>query len=441
MQAMTRPAKPHVVVLGGGFGGLSTARALGSAQVRVTIIDRRNHHLFQPLLYQVATAALSPGDIAMPIRRILRHQANAEVVLGEVSSVDTKARHVVVDGELVDYDVLVVATGAKHSYFGHDAWQASAPGLKSIEDALDIRRRVLVAYEEAERETDPELQREWLTFVVVGGGPTGVELAGALAEISRHVLERDFRRIDPKSARVVLLEAGPRILPSYDPSSSESAREQLEGLGAEVRTGTRVVGVDERGVTTESATPNGGEPGPPRLESRESSRLAARTVLWGAGVAASPLGATLGAALDRVGRVKVEPDLSVPGCPDVFVIGDLAAVASSGKPVPGVAPAAMQMGRHTAKNIVRRVRGLPTLPFHYVDKGSLATIGRAAAVAEFGSLRLSGLVAWMAWLLIHILFLIGFRNRYIVLSEWAWGYLTYERGARLITGGARPSSR
>jgi NADH:ubiquinone reductase (H+-translocating) len=418
MSAITTTAKPHVVVLGGGFGGLNAARALARAPVKVTVVDKRNHHLFQPLLYQVATAALSPGDIAMPIRRIVRHQANAEVVLGEVTAIDTGARRVTFDEGHLDYDFLVLATGATHSYFGHDAWAPFAPGLKSIEDALDIRRRVLVAYEEAERETCPELQKEWLTFVVVGGGPTGVELAGSLAEISRHVLERDFRRIDPKSARVVLVEAGPRLLPSFEAGSSARAKEQLEELGAEVRTGARVTDIDARGVTL------------------EGSRILARTVLWGAGVAASPLGAKLGVPLDRVGRVRVLSDLSVPGAPEVFVIGDLAALEQDGKPVPGVAPAAMQMGKHAAKNIVRRVRGVETVPFHYLDKGSLATIGRASAVAEIGGLRLSGLVAWVAWLLIHILFLIGFRNRYIVLFEWAWGYVTYERGARLITGTA-----
>jgi NADH dehydrogenase len=424
MSAITTSAKrPHVVVLGGGFGGLEAARALARAPVDVTIVDKRNHHLFQPLLYQVATAALSPGDIATPIRRIVRGQANARVVLGDVTAIDTKARRIMLGEAHIDYDWLVVATGVTHSYFGHDAWASVAPGLKSIEDALDIRRRVLVAYEQAEDEADSELQKEWLTFVVVGGGPTGVELAGALAEISRHVLERDFRRIDPRSARVVLLEAGPRILPSFEPASSARAQEQLEELGAEVRTGARVTDIDDRGVTL------------------ESGRILSRTVLWGAGVAASRIGGTLGAPLDRVGRVRVLPDLSVPDAPEVFVVGDLATLEQDGKPVPGVAPAAMQMGRRAAKNIQRRVRGAPTLPFHYVDKGSLATIGRAAAVAEIGSLRLSGLVAWLAWLFIHILFLIGFRNRYIVMSEWAWGYWTYERGARLITGTSGRGSR
>jgi NADH dehydrogenase len=410
---------PRVVVLGGGFAGLYATRALARAPVQVTVVDARNHHLFQPLLYQVATAALSPGDIAVPIRRVLRSQRNAAVMLAKAIAIDTNTRRVTLDEGYVDYDFLVIATGATHSYFGHDDWQAFAPGLKSIEDALDIRKRVLVAYEEAEREPAAEVQREWLTFVVVGGGPTGVELAGALAEISRHVLERDFRHIDPKSARVVLVEAGPRILPSFTEASSARAKEQLEKLGADVLTGARVTGIDAHGVTLEDQC------------------IPARTVLWGAGVAASPLARTLGAPLDRAGRVKVLPDLSVPDAPDVFVVGDLAAFEHDGEPVPGVAPAAIQEGRHAAKNILRRVRGEATLPFHYLDKGSLATIGRASAVAEMGSLRLSGLIAWLAWLFIHILFLIGFRNRYLVLSEWAWGYVTYERGARLITGGKK----
>jgi NADH:ubiquinone reductase (H+-translocating) len=411
--------RPHVVVLGGGFGGLYATKTLAKAAVTVTVVDSRNHHLFQPLLYQVATAALSPGDIAVPIRRILRSQANATVVLAKALSVDTQAKRVTLDEGEIDYDYLVVATGATHSYFGHDAWQEFAPGLKSIEDALDIRRRVLVAYEEAERETDPAVQKAWLTFVVVGGGPTGVELAGALAEISRHVLDHDFRRIDPKSARVILVEAGPRILPTFEEASSAKASEQLSELGAEVLTHARVTGIDASGVTLEEQC------------------ILARTVLWGAGVTASPLATTMGIPLDRAGRVRVLPDLSAPGAPDVFVIGDLAALEQNGKPVPGVAPAAMQEGRHAAQNILRKTRGDATLPFHYTDKGSLATIGRASAVAEIGSARLSGLLAWLAWLFIHILFLIGFRNRYLVLSEWAWGYVTYERGARLITGGKR----
>ena len=407
---------PQVVILGGGFGGLYAARTLRRAQVQVTVVDRRNHHLFQPLLYQVATAALNPSDIAMPIRRVLRRQKNVTVMLAEATAIDPKARRVrLLDGE-IGYDALIVATGATHSYFGHDPWAALAPGLKTIEDALEMRRRILFAYEVAEREDDEARRREWLTFVVVGGGPTGVELAGALAEISRHVLERDFRRIDPRQARIVLIEAGPRILPTYTEVSSARAARQLERLGAEVLVGSAVTGIDGHGVTL-------GE-----------RRLPARTVLWGAGVAASPLARSLGVPLDRAGRVKVAPDLSVPGYPEVLVIGDLAALVEDGRPVPGVAPAAMQMGRHAARNAVRKLRGQPTLPFRYRDKGSLATIGRAAAVAEIGRVKLSGLIAWLAWLAIHIFFLIGFRNRFLVIAEWAWVYLRNDRGARLITG-------
>ncbi|HJZ86770.1 MAG TPA: NAD(P)/FAD-dependent oxidoreductase [Polyangia bacterium] len=407
---------PQVVILGGGFGGLYAARTLRRAQVQVTVVDRRNHHLFQPLLYQVATAALNPSDIAMPIRRVLRRQKNVTVMLAEATAIDPKARRVrLLDGE-IGYDALIVATGATHSYFGHDPWAALAPGLKTIEDALEMRRRILFAYEVAEREDDEARRREWLTFVVVGGGPTGVELAGALAEISRHVLERDFRRIDPRQARIVLIEAGPRILPTYTEVSSARAARQLERLGAEVLVGSAVTGIDGHGVTL-------GE-----------RRLPARTVLWAAGVAASPLARSLGVPLDRAGRVKVAPDLSVPGYPEVLVIGDLAALVEDGRPVPGVAPAAMQMGRHAARNAVRKLRGQPTLPFRYRDKGSLATIGRAAAVAEIGRVKLSGLIAWLAWLAIHIFFLIGFRNRFLVIAEWAWVYLRNDRGARLITG-------
>jgi len=407
---------PQVVILGGGFGGLYAARTLRRAPVQVTVVDRRNHHLFQPLLYQVATAALNPSDIAMPIRRVLRRQKNVTVMLAEATAIDPKARRVrLLDGE-IGYDALIVATGATHSYFGHDPWAALAPGLKTIEDALEMRRRILFAYEVAEREDDEARRREWLTFVVVGGGPTGVELAGALAEISRHVLERDFRRIDPRQARIVLIEAGPRILPTYTEVSSARAARQLERLGAEVLVGSAVTGIDGHGVTL-------GE-----------RRLPARTVLWAAGVAASPLARSLGVPLDRAGRVKVAPDLSVPGYPEVLVIGDLAALVEDGRPVPGVAPAAMQMGRHAARNAVRKLRGQPTLPFRYRDKGSLATIGRAAAVAEIGRVKLSGLIAWLAWLAIHIFFLIGFRNRFLVIAEWAWVYLRNDRGARLITG-------
>ena len=406
------------MILGGGFAGLNAARALRREPVEVVLIDRRNHHLFQPLLYQVATAALNPSDIAQPIRKILRTQRNAGVALAEARAIDP-ARKVVTlaDGEL-PFDFLIVATGATHSYFGHPEWERHAPGLKTLEDALAIRRRVLLAYEAAERETDEARQSAWLTFVVVGGGPTGVELAGALAEIARQGLRDDFRRIDPRRARVILIEAGPRILPGFPERLSHSAVAQLARLGAEVLTGSAVTSIDPEGVTL-------GE-----------RRVAARTVLWAAGVAASPIARSLGVSLDRTGRVPVAPDLSLPGSPNIFVVGDLAALQQDGRPVPGVAPAAIQEGSHAARNIARILRGKPTLPFRYHDKGSLATIGRASAVADFGRLRLSGPIAWLAWLLVHIFFLIGFRNRLRVLFEWVWAYWTYDRGARLITGGS-----
>jgi len=405
---------PHVVIIGGGFGGLTAAQALAGAPVQVTLLDRRNHHVFQPLLYQVATAGLSATDIAAPLRHILRRASNVTVLLADVVRVDTAARKVdLADGE-VGYDFLVLATGATHSYFGHDEWAFHAPGLKTLEDALFIRRRTLIAFERAEKETDAARRRRLLTFVVIGGGPTGVELAGTLVEIARHTLRREFRRIDPGDARVVLLEGLDRVLPTYPPDLSAKARRQLEDLGAEVRTGARVTGVDADGVWL------------------GTERMEAGTVLWAAGVAASPLGRTLGAAVDRAGRVKVEADLTVPGHPEVFVIGDLAALEQDGQPVPGVAPAAMQMGRHAARSIVAAVRGEPRRPFRYVDKGSLATIGRRAAVALIGRLKLSGFTAWAAWLGIHIFFLIGFRNRFVVLMEWALAYATHQRSARLI---------
>jgi NADH dehydrogenase len=413
---VSAPAAPHVVVLGAGFGGLEAARALRRAPARVTVVDRRNHHLFQPLLYQVATAGLSPAEIASPIRRILRSQENTSVVLAEARTVDVAGRRVVLaDGE-ISYDRLVIAAGATHSYFGHDEWEPFAPGLKSLEDALEIRRRALVAFEEAEREDDPERRRSWLTFVVVGGGPTGVEMAGALAEIARHTLVREFRRIDPRAARVILVEAGPRILPAYPPDLSDRAVRQLEALGAQVWTGMAVTGVSPEGVQM------------------GAERVAARTVVWAAGVQASPLARSLGVPLDRAGRVKVGPDLALPGHPEVYVVGDLASFEQDGQLVPGVAPAAMQMGRHAARNVLRALEGRPPLPFHYVDKGSLATIGRRSGVALFGKVRLSGFLAWAAWLAIHIFFLIGFRNRFVVMFTWAWAYLTYQRSARLIVG-------
>ncbi|WP_437593294.1 NAD(P)/FAD-dependent oxidoreductase [Sorangium sp. So ce1000] len=411
----------HVVIIGAGFGGLYAARALRHEPVRVTVIDRHNHHTFQPLLYQVATAGLSASDIATPIRHILRKQKNTSVILAEVKAIDPVQKRVIFeDGEL-GYDKLIVAAGASHSYFGHDAWEAVAPGLKTVEDALEIRRRVLVAFEAAEREPDPALRSAWMTFVVVGGGPTGVELAGALSELARHTLVREFRHIDPSKARILLLEGAGQVLPTYVPELGERARQQLEALNVEVRTDCRVTDIDEEGVSI------------------GDKRIDAKTVLWGAGVAASSLARALGAPLDRAGRVLVAPDLTVPGHEDIYVIGDLASLKQEdGTPVPGVAPAAIQGGRHAALNIARTLRGLPRLPFRYNDRGSMATIGRAAAVADFGKLKLSGFLAWLAWLFVHILFLIGFRNRFLVLFSWALSYVTYQRASRLITGEIPP---
>jgi NADH dehydrogenase len=411
---------PHVVILGGGFGGLSAARALRKAPVRVTLLDRRNHHLFQPLLYQVATAALNASDIAAPIRSVLRRQQNTRVLLAEATGLDPANRKVILaDGECA-YDYLIVATGATHSYFGHDEWAPYAAGLKTIEDALEMRRRVLTAFERAERETAPEKQKAWMTFVIVGGGPTGVELAGALSEISRHALARDFKAIDPAQARIVLLQGGDRILPSFPSVLSEKAMEKLRDLGVEARVNAIVTAIDAEGVNV------------------GTERIAARTTLWAAGVSASPLARSLGVPLDSAGRVEVTPDLTVPGRPEIFVIGDLAALKQNGQLLPGVAPVAMQEGRHAAANVIRAVRGEPLAPFVYKDKGSLAVIGRGSGVAAFPKSNWSGLPAWWAWLLVHIFYLIGFRNRVLVLLQWAWAYLTWQRGARLITGGERP---
>lgn len=405
------------MILGGGFGGLYAAFALRSAPVRLTLVDRRNHHLFQPLLYQVATAALNPSDIAEPIRSILRRQRNTTVLLAEARAVDVAARRVQLEDETLAYDFLIVATGATHSYFGHDEWAAHAPGLKSIEDALEVRRRVFSAYEAAERERDAARRSALLTFVIIGAGPTGVELAGALAEISRHALADEFRRIDPREARVILVEGVDRVLPAYPADLSSSARTQLGRLGVEVRTNTRVTGVDAVGVWL------------------GDDSLPAHTVLWAAGVQASPLARSLGAPLDRAGRVRVGPDLTLPGHPEVFVVGDLAAFEQDGQLVPGIAPTAMQQGRHAARSILPALRGESPTPFRYVDKGSFATIGRGAAVGSVvGRWRMSGFPAWLAWLAIHIFFLIGFRNRLLVMFHWAYSYLTYRRGARLITG-------
>jgi NADH:ubiquinone reductase (H+-translocating) len=408
--------RPHVVVLGAGFGGLYAAKALRKAKLDVTVVDRRNHHLFQPLLYQVATAALNPSDIAAPIRRVLRRQANTQVVMAEARAVDPARDVVLLDRGERSFDYLIVATGATHSYFAHPEWSVLAPGLKTIEDALEMRRRVLLAYEMAEQAESESVRALFITFIVVGGGPTGVELAGSLAEIARWTLERDFRHVDPRKARVILLEAGPRILPSYPEPLSASATRQLQKLGVDVRTGHPVTQITAEGVTVAGAF------------------IPARTVLWAAGVAASPLLGSLNVPLDRAGRVLVTPNLTLPGRENVFVIGDLANFEQDGQPIPGVAPAAIQQGRHAAANILRAVARQPLLPFRYKDKGSLATIGRAAGIADFGRFRLSGVIAWLMWLFIHIAFLIGFRSRAIVLFQWAWSYLTYDRGARLITG-------
>jgi NADH dehydrogenase len=410
-------SRPHVVILGGGFGGMAAARELDDPSLRVTLVDRRNHHLFQPLLYQVATAGLSAPSIAAPLRQILRKQDNATVLLDEALDVDLAAKRVVLAQGPLDYDYLIVATGATHAYFGHDDWARYAPGLKTLDDAFAIRRRVLLAFEQAEREDDPARRQAWLNFVVVGGGATGVELAGTLAEIARHTLPREFRRSDPRRANVLLVEAGPRLLPAFAEDLSAKAKQQLEKLGVQVRTGTAVTSIDADHVKLGEET------------------LATRTVLWAAGVAASPLGKRLGAPVDRAGRVQVAPDLSLPEHAEVFVIGDLASVTRpGGLPVPGVAPAAKQMGRHAAKAILARLRGGAPEPFRYRDDGSLATIGRLAAVAQFGRVKLSGLLAWWVWLIAHVYFLIGFRNRLVVLLDWAWSYWTYQRHARIVTG-------
>ena len=408
---------PHVVILGAGFGGLNAARALKRAPVRITVIDRANHHLFQPLLYQVATAALSPADISAPIRRILRRQNNVEVLLAEATAIDLPSRRVVLaDGE-VDYDFLIVATGATHAYFGHEDWELLAPGLKTLKDALQIRQRILIAFEIAEREPDKRLRHEWMTFVIVGAGPTGVELAGTLAEVARQTLARDFRHIDTAEARVVLVEAATKVLGTFDDTLSAKAQDQLKRLGVDVRLGLPVSEITALGVQV------------------GSEWIGARTIIWAAGVAASALARSLNVPLDRAGRVLVEPDLTVPGHDNVYVIGDLAHLEQEGKPVPGIAPAAMQEGRQAASNLLRSLGGQERLPFRYHDKGMLATIGRGAAVAHIGSIRASGYLAWLLWLFVHIFFLIGFRNRLLVMIQWAWSYITFDRGARLITEG------
>jgi NADH dehydrogenase len=409
--------RPRVVIIGGGFGGLYAARALKRDDVDVLLLDRTNHHLFQPLLYQVATATLAPTDITAPIRWLLRKQRNATVLMEEVAHIDTPRRVVqTTDGREHAYDYLIVATGSRHAYFSHPEWESLAPGLKSIDDAIELRQRILTAFERAELTDDAEESAAWLTFVVVGGGPTGTELAGMLPTIARHALGHDFRRIDPTSARVILVEGGPKILPTYPDELSEHARRDLANLGVDVRTGTLVSEIGPHHVVA------GGD------------RIHAHTILWAAGNAASPLGRDLYAKVDRSGRVPVEPDLSVPGLREVFVIGDLAATTTNGKAVPGVAPAAMQMGALAAKNIRRDLEQRERVPFQYRNKGDLATIGRYRAIADFGRLRVTGGLAWWFWLLLHIMYLAGFRNRVSVLVEWAYSYFTYERGARLITG-------
>jgi len=416
---------PHVVIVGGGFGGLDAARAFAHAPVRVTLLDRHNYHLFQPLLYQVATAALSPGDVASPIRWILRHQKNVQVLLAQVERIDPAARVVVIDPSasheptdtMIPYDYLILATGATHAYFGHPEWVNRAPGLKTLDDALEIRRQVLLSFEAAERETDEVAQRRLLTFVIVGAGPTGVELAGALGEIARQALRQDFRSIRPETARILLLEGGPTVLATFPEPLRQKARESLERLGVEVRTNTIVTDVDAEGVRV------------------GTEQILAQTVIWAAGVAASPVARSLGVPLDRAGRVPVEPTLALSGHPEIFVVGDLSSLQQDGKPLPGVAQVAKQGGKHAAKNVLRAIQGKPLEPFRYRDHGTLAVIGRGSAVADLGLIKASGFFAWLFWLFLHIFFLIGFRNRVTVMIEWAWSYVTMQRGVRLITGG------
>ena len=417
---------PHVVILGAGFGGLTAAQSLRRAPVRVTVIDRRNHHLFQPLLYQVAMAGLSPADIASPVRTILRGQRNATVLLADVRAIDLEHKCLeLADGSLA-YDFLIYAPGASNSYFGHPEWERFAPGLKSIEDAVEIRRRVLVAFERAERGVDDDERQRLQTFVVIGGGPTGVELAGAIAELSRTVLAREFRRIDPRRTKVILIEAGPRILPSFDEELAQRAVDQLSEIGVDVRVGAKVTTIDADGVVVQQKAAD---------EHVEEERIESRTVVWGAGVAPSALGKSLGVPLDRGGRVIVEADCTIPGHRDAFAIGDAAAYLHTAdkKPLPGVSPVAMQQARTVAKSIVHALENKPYERFEYFDKGSMATIGRSRAIAQTGALRLTGFMAWLAWLVVHLIYLIGFRNRLSVLANWAYAYFSYRRGARLIT--------
>ena len=453
MNTPTAPTLPRILIIGGGFGGLEAAKALAGQAVDVTLVDKTNHHLFQPLLYQVATAGLSAPAIAAPIRNILRKQDNLTTLLGEVTHIDTSLRQVQLrDGSTLAYDHLIVAAGATHSYFGHDDWAPHAPGLKTLEDAFEIRRRVLLAFESAEKESDPARRAAWLTFVVIGAGPTGVEMAGTLAEIARHTLPGEFRRIDPSSAQVLLVEAGPRVLQAMPPTLSERARQQLEKLGVQVRLGASVTAIDADGLMVKTISSA-------ERTDASSSRIDSKCIIWAAGVAASPLGRLLataaGAETDRAGRVKVLPDLALPGHPAISVVGDLASAQShtQGKEptaVPGVSPAAKQMGRTAARNILRRLAGEATTPFHYADYGNLATIGRHAAVVDLdsplGPMRFSGYFAWIFWLLAHVYFLIGFRNRLVVLGDWASAYWSFERSARVVSkiepqGAATPPTR
>ncbi|PYK30006.1 MAG: FAD-dependent oxidoreductase [Verrucomicrobia bacterium] len=409
-------SKPHIVIIGAGFGGLEAAKKFACEDVRVTIVDRTNYHLFQPLLYQVATAALSPADIAAPIRAVVSKCKNMEVVLAEVQSIDVNARKVIFGEGQLDYDYLILATGARHSYFGHPEWEKLAPGLKSLEDAVEVRRRILMAFEYAERNPDEAARKAAMTFVIIGGGPTGVEMAGAIAEIARYTLARDFRNIDPSQARVILIEGEPKVLASFPEDLRDSAMKQLADLGVEVRTGIHATNLTENGLQV------------------GDEFIPCRVKIWAAGNTASPVGHSLGVPIDRAGRVIVNNDLTIPDHPEVQVIGDLANFShQTGEPLPGVSPVAMQQGRHAARNVLRMIEGEKAQRFWYFDKGSMATIGRNKAVADLKLVHLSGIPAWLAWLFIHIIFLVGFRNRIAVLFQWAWAYLSFNKGARLIT--------
>jgi NADH:ubiquinone reductase (H+-translocating) len=423
-ESVERKKTPRVVIVGGGFGGLYAAKELANQPVSMILLDRTNHHLFQPLLYQVATAGLSPGDIAQPIRHILKHAENLEVVLANVDRIDIAEKAVVCTDRKVPYDYLIVSAGARHSYFGHDEWEQFAPGLKNLEDVLELRRRILSAFEAAEIAETPAERQKALTFVVVGAGPTGVEMAGAIAELAHKSLADDFHHVDPKDARIVLVDAAPRVLPAFTPGLSDSALKQLEQLKVEVRTGVMVKDVGPEGVHV------------------GDELIPARTIVWAAGNVASPLGKSLGVELDRAGRVKVNEDLTIPGHPEIFVIGDMALFTyQTGEPLPGVCPVAMQMGRQAAKNILAAIEGRPMLPFHYRDKGQMATIGRNRAIADLKVIRFGGFFAWLSWLFIHLIFLIGFRNQVFVFFQWMWAYLTYARGARLIYGVFKPGGK